>query len=156
MPRRLTLAKQVNVDGAALALNPMVISDAQLEQLSRTELIALVRALYTHITSLETRVAELEAKLPPGAPPVTSRNSSQPPSRDQKPNLIASKGAKRIGAKPGHPVATRPLVEKPDRVLAKLGERVLAGFINNRDLVRISFGGFLKKKDTRIDHWPRF
>ncbi len=95
----------------------MVISDAQLEQLSRTELIALVKVLLTQIASLETRVAELEAKLPPGAPPVTSRNSSQPPSRDQKSNLVVPKVSKRIGAKPGHPVATRPLVEKPDRVL---------------------------------------
>ena len=95
----------------------MVISDAQLEQLSRTELIALVKALHTHIASLETRVAELEAKLPPGAPPVTSRNSSQPPSRDQKSNLVAPKASKRIGAKPGHVAAKRPLVEKPDRVI---------------------------------------
>ena len=95
----------------------MVISDTQLEQLSRTELIALVKALYTHSASLEKRVAELEAKLPPGAPPVTSRNSSQPPSRDQKSNLVAPKASKRIGAKPGHVAATRPLVENPDQVI---------------------------------------
>ena len=101
----------------------MVISDAQLEQLTRTELIALVKVLLTQSASLEKRVLELEAKLPPGAPPVTSRNSSQPPSRDQKSNLVAPKGAKRIGAKPGHVVATRPLVEKPDRVIEVKAER---------------------------------
>jgi transposase len=80
-------------------------------------LIALVKVLLTQIASLETRVAEWKAKLPPGTPPATSRNSSQPPSRDQKSNLVAPKGAKRIGAKPGHVAATRPLVENPDRII---------------------------------------
>jgi hypothetical protein len=101
----------------------MVISESQLEQLSRTELIALVKVLLTQIASLETRVAEWKAKLPPGAPPATPPNSSQPPPRDQKSNLLAPKGAKRIGAKPGHVAATRPLAEKPDRIIEVKADR---------------------------------
>ena len=98
-------------------MNQLVISDTQLEQLTRAELIALVKVLRAEIAPLASRVAELEAQLPPGQPPATSRNSSQPPARDQKSNAAAAKPSKRVGARPGHAAATRPLVEKPDRVI---------------------------------------
>jgi transposase len=98
-------------------MNQIVISEEQLEQLSREELIALVKLLLAEIEQLKARVAQLEAQSPSGGPPATSRNSSQPPSRDQKTNSGEKKSRKRVGAKPGHKPATRPLVEKPDRVI---------------------------------------
>lgn len=50
-------------------------------------------------------------------PPTTSRNSSQPPSRDWKSNRPARKSGQRRGARPGHEKAERALVEKPDKVI---------------------------------------
>ena len=98
-------------------MNQLVISDEQLEQLPREELVALIKLLLTEIAQLKARVAELEAQVSPPRPPATSRNSSQPPSRDQKTNADKQKSPQRVGAKPGHQVATRRLVEHPDRVI---------------------------------------
>jgi len=98
-------------------MNQIVISEEQLEKLSREELVALVKLLLAEIEQLKARIAELEAKNSSGLPPATSRNSSQPPSRDQKSNSGEKKSQKRVGAKPGHKAATRPLVEKPDRII---------------------------------------
>lgn len=98
-------------------MSQFTISEEQLEKLSREELIAVVKLLLAEIEQLKARVTELEAKSPSGKPPATSRNSSQPPSRDQKTNAGEKKSQKRVGAKPGHKAATRPLVENPDRVI---------------------------------------
>jgi len=48
-----------------------------LEQFSKAELIALVVQLQERLATLEAEVAQLRR------PPTNSRNSSQPPSRDQ-------------------------------------------------------------------------
>ncbi len=98
-------------------MNQIVISEELLEKLSREELIALVKLLLAEIEQLKARIAKLEAKNPSGLPPATSRNSSQPPSRDQKSDSGEKKSQKRVGARPGHKAATRPLVENPDRVI---------------------------------------
>jgi len=95
----------------------MQLSDEQLEALTRTELIALVKELLTTVQQLQSRVAELETEVRQlRTPPPTSRNSSPPPSRDPKSNL-SSRGRKRVGAKPGHERAVRALVEKPDQII---------------------------------------
>ena len=94
----------------------MTITDQQLEKLSREELIAVIKLLLSEIEQLKARIAELESNSPTGKPPATSRNSSQPPSRDQKSNR-GEKSQKRVGAKPGHQAAHRPLMENPDRVI---------------------------------------
>jgi transposase len=92
--------------------------DQQLESLTREELIVLVKALLKENAELKARLAVLEAELAKlKKPPATSRNSSQPPSRDQKPDHGERRSGKRVGAKPGHERATRPLVENPDRVI---------------------------------------
>src|SRR4029434_10118972 len=92
-------------------------SDAQLELLSRGELIALVKELISAVHLLQARVAELEAEVAQDREPTTnSRNSSQPPSRDQKANLPGRR-RKRVGARPGHQRRIRELVENPDRVI---------------------------------------
>jgi transposase len=79
-------------------------------QLSRDELVALVLLLVEEVQALRAEVARLQG------PPPTSRNSSQPPSRDWKANRPA-KTRKARGAKPGHAIMTRPLVDTPDRLI---------------------------------------
>jgi DNA invertase Pin-like site-specific DNA recombinase len=107
-------------------MSQIIISEEQLEQLSRAELVALVKLLLAEterefsIEQLKAGVAELEAQASSGPPPATSRNSSPPPSRDQKTNAGEQQGdsllsPKRVGAKPGHQAVTRPLVEEPGR-----------------------------------------
>ena len=82
-----------------------------LRDLTREDLIELILQQAEDIRRLQAEVAALKK------PPTTSRNSSQPPSRDWKPNRPARKSGKRRGAQPGHAKAERPLVEKPDTVI---------------------------------------
>ena len=82
-----------------------------LRDLSREELIALLQRLFEEIRRLE---AEIE-RLKPPAP--TSRNSSQPPSRDWKVDRPQRRRRKKVGAKPGHPKAERALVAQPDQIV---------------------------------------
>ena len=87
---------------------------AQVRELSRDELIALILPLLERVNQLEAEVAALKQK-----PPTSSRNSSQPPSRGWKADTPTGQrpGKKKPGAQPGHPKAERPLVEKPDTLL---------------------------------------
>lgn len=82
-----------------------------LRDLSRDELIALVLQMAERLAALEAEVERLKR------PPTTSRNSSQPPSRDQKANAPKSKRKHHRGAKAGHLKAERPLTDKPDQVI---------------------------------------
>ena len=68
-----------------------------LDHLSHAEKDALIHALWAQVQALTARVTELEAKL--GEPPKNSDNSSQPPSRDKKPNRDDK--AKRQGPRQG-------------------------------------------------------
>src|ERR1051325_993433 len=91
----------------------------QLEQLDRTELLPLTQQLLVLVAQLQVRVAELEAEVAKlHQPPPTSRNSSQPPSRDHKPNQAEHQPKKKHGPPFGHQRHTRSLVENPDRVLS--------------------------------------
>src|SRR5262249_58888147 len=95
--------------------NPSV---EQLDQLSRDELLALVKSLLIVIEQQQQRIAELEAEISKLLkPPANSSNSSQPPSRDQKADSPLDKKRKKHGPPFGHPKYSRPLVEKPDRVI---------------------------------------
>lgn len=82
-----------------------------LRDLSRDELIALVIQLAERLERLK---GEGERRQPP---PTTSRNSSQPPSRDQKANRPKPKRRRHRGAKAGHVKAERPLTDSPNRVI---------------------------------------
>ena len=86
----------------------------ELRDLSRDELIAMIVLLVERVSQLEAEVAALKPK-----PPRSSRNSSQPPSRDWKGDVPIGqrKRKKRQGAQPGHSKAERPLVEKPDAIV---------------------------------------
>jgi transposase len=103
-----------------------------LAQLSREELVELVLAEHAQIESLHTElntshgmVAELKAdnealrlKLEKGKkPPTNSNNSSQPPSRDQKPNLPEKRKKHRHGPPVGHAKHERKFVAEPDHVV---------------------------------------
>jgi hypothetical protein len=83
----------------------------ELNQLSQTELIALVLQLVERVRQLEAEVEALKKR------PTNSRNSSQPPSRDWKGNRLAGTTPKKRGAQPGHVKAERPWVDHPTRVV---------------------------------------
>ena len=77
--------------------------DEQLEQLSKPQLIALVRELLNRIDRLESHVAQLQDEV--ARLKKNSSNSSKPPSSDivkpKGPN--GRKGKRKIGGQPGHP-----------------------------------------------------
>jgi transposase len=85
-------------------------SHESLRELSRDDLIELVLKLAREVEQLQAEVAALKK-------PTTSRNSSQPPSRDWKQNRPAGKRSKKRGAKSGHAKAERPLVDNPTTVI---------------------------------------
>jgi transposase len=75
----------------------------------------VILLLMERVSQLEAEVAALKQK-----PPTSSRNSSQPPSRDWKGEASTGprpRPKKKQGAQPGHPKAERPLVENPDQVI---------------------------------------
>jgi transposase len=100
-------------------MNPL--TSEQLDLLPREDLLVLVKRLLVEFEALRERVAALEVeneqlKQQLKSPP-NSRNSSQPPSGDQKPNQPKNKKRKKHGARFGHQKMMRPLVDKPDRML---------------------------------------
>jgi transposase len=86
----------------------------KLRDLSRDELIAVILQLMERVSQLEAEVAALKQK-----PPTSSRNSSQPPSRDWKADTPTGQRPrkKKCGAQAGHAKTERRLVEKPDQVI---------------------------------------
>ena len=99
-----------------------------IEELTREELIAL---LY----KLMNRVRELEENLRLKKTPTTSKNSSQPPSRDFKTEKKKRKRSKKQGAKFGHEKQERALVEQPDKVFYALVDNCQTCHINLLDQV---------------------
>src|SRR5262249_26003196 len=91
----------------------------QLDQLSREDLLSLVKQLMLIVEKQQAQIAELEAEIAKlRQPPTNSSNSSQPPSRDQKTNSPSNKKGKKHGPPFGHLKYSRPLVENPDRVIS--------------------------------------
>jgi transposase len=89
----------------------------QLDLLSHSQLLALVKQLLTVVEQQQQRIAALEAELEQlRQPPPNSTNSSQPPSRDQKTNRPQKK-RRQHGPPFGHAKYSRPLVDKPDQVI---------------------------------------
>ena len=97
------------------------IKREQLEELSKEQLIELLLKFQREISELRAKIDELTR------PPTTSRNSSQPPARDQKPNRAEARKAAKRGAHQGHARITRDLVEKPDCVLPVRPSRCVCG-----------------------------
>jgi transposase len=89
-----------------------------LAQLTHAELVALVTELIIAVHRLEAENQRLKAELGKDSlPPPTSQNSSQPPSRDMKRNLVAHRKRKKHGPPFGHTRQTRPWVAEPDRII---------------------------------------
>jgi transposase len=89
----------------------------QLEGLSQPELIGLVRELLLLVKQQQAEIAQLKAEIAQlKQPPPTSRNSSQPPSRDQKAQTTKS-AKKKQGPPFGHARYQRPLIAHPDRLI---------------------------------------
>ncbi len=96
------------------------------EDLSREELIAM---LY----KLTNRVRELEEQLRLKKMPTTSKNSSQPPSRDFKGEKKKRQRNRKKGAKFGHEKQERALVEQPNKVIYALVDNCQMCHINLLD-----------------------
>lgn len=89
-----------------------------LAQMSREELIELVLAQFAQLTKLQADYEALKLKLEKGRKPSTnSNNSSQPPSRDQKPNMPKDRRKRRHGPPHGHAKHERQFVAKPEQVV---------------------------------------
>lgn len=103
---------------------------ARIEELSREELIAL---LY----KLMNRVHELVEQLRLKKTPTSSKNSSQPPSRDFKPEKKQRKRNRKKGAKFGHEKLERALMDNPSKVFYALVDNCQTCHINLLDQVPV-------------------
>ena len=89
-----------------------------LAQMSRDELINLVLAEHARLEALQADFEALKLKLEKGKKlPTNSSNSSQPPSRDQKSNPPADRKKRRHGPPIGHVKNERKFVAEPDHVV---------------------------------------
>ena len=88
------------------------------ETLTKDELIELILVQYEQLNKLQADYEALKLKFEKNQkPPTSSRNSSQPPSRDQKGNLPASRRRHRHGPPIGHEKHERKFVAQPDQTL---------------------------------------
>lgn len=98
----------------------MLLTPEQVDLMPSEELRPLLKKLLAEFESLRQRVANLEAEnerlKQQLSKSTNSRNSSQPPSRDQKSNQPQKKRRKH-GPPFGHKRHSRPLVDNPDRVI---------------------------------------
>jgi transposase len=98
---------------------------AELEALSREELIAMVLAQAEQLGAVQATLAQLQADYAAlrlkfekdQRPPTTSRNSSQPSSRDQKVNQAEARAKRKHGPPAGHVKHERKFVAEPDHVV---------------------------------------
>jgi transposase len=105
-----------------------------LSQLSRDELIQMILTQYQQNVALQETVAQLKAdnealrlKLEKGKkPPTNSSNSSQPPSRDQKRSLPVDRHKRKHGPPLGHAKHERKLVANPDQIVEVKAETCLS------------------------------
>jgi|SRR5277367_662401 len=89
----------------------------QLTSAEKDELILKQAAIIEKQAHLESRIAELEAQLTKLLLKKTSKNSSIPPSRDQKPNLPHGKKGEHRDKSVGRTGHARGLHPAPDEVL---------------------------------------
>jgi Family of unknown function (DUF6444) len=98
----------------------MLLTPEQVDLLPSEELRPLFKELLAEFESLRQRVANLEAENERLKQQLTgstnSRNSSQPPSRDQKTDQPEKK-RRQYGPPFGHQKYSRPLLDNPDRVI---------------------------------------
>lgn len=83
----------------------------ELETFSKEELIQLILMLQDEIEALKLKFQKNQK------PPTSSKNSSQPPSRDQKGNLPTNRRRRRHGPPFGHEKHERKFVAQPDHIV---------------------------------------
>jgi len=94
------------------------VGKTDFETLTKDELIELILAQYEQLTKLQADYEALKLKFEKNQkPPTSSRNSSQPPSRDQKGNLPTSRRRHQHGPPIGHEKHERKFVARPDRTI---------------------------------------
>jgi transposase len=87
-------------------------------RMSRDELIEKVLADYAKLQEMQAEIDAMKLKLEKGKkPPTNSGNSSQPPSRDQKPNRPKEHKKHRHGPPVGHVKYERKFVAEPDHLV---------------------------------------
>jgi transposase len=90
----------------------------EIDHLSREELIKIILAQAAQIAALQREIEALRMKFEKlQGPPTTSKNSSQPPSRDQKPSKQVNRPKRKHGAAYGHEKHERKFVAQPDHVV---------------------------------------
>lgn len=96
-----------------------------LEQLSKEELIHMILEQAKLIAQLKADVEALKLKLEHNQkkPPRNSKNSSQPPSKDQKTNAPKDRRKHRHGPPQGHEKHERKFVAQPDHVVELRAQR---------------------------------
>jgi transposase len=101
------------------------MTQEDIAQLSREELVEMVLAEHGQLEASQAIIAQLKAdiealkvKLEKGKKsPTNSNNSSQPPSRDQKPNAPKDRRKRRHGPPHGHAKHEREFVAEPDHIV---------------------------------------
>jgi transposase len=101
------------------------MTQQEIEHLSREELIRIILAQAEQIASLQIIVGQLKAdndalrmKLEKQQkPPTNSKNSSQPPSQDQKSGKMVNRPKRKHGPANGHEKHERKFVAQPDHVV---------------------------------------
>lgn len=90
----------------------------EMEHLSREELISIILKQAELIIVLQKEIEALRLKLEKGQkPPTNSKNSSQSPSRDQKPGKLVNRPKRKHGPAKGHEKHERKLIAKPDHMV---------------------------------------
>lgn len=104
-----------------------MLTQNDLAQMSREELIQLILALAEQLAQLRADYEALRLKLEKGKkPPTNSSNSSQPPSRDQKRSLPSDRGKRKHGSPTGHPKHERKFVAQPDHIVNVKAENCMS------------------------------
>jgi transposase len=94
------------------------MAQEDLEALSKEELIDLILKQAEQLVKLQADYAALKLKFEKNQkPPTSSKNSSQPPSKDQKGNMPKNRRKRRHGPPLGHEKHERKLVVQADEVV---------------------------------------
>ena len=90
----------------------------EIEHLSQEELIQIILGQAAQIATLQKEIEVWQLKLEKQQKlPRTSKNSSQPPSRDQKPGKLVNRPKRKHGAAQGHEKHERKIVAQADQVV---------------------------------------
>jgi transposase len=94
------------------------MAQIELNDLSREELITMILKQAALIESLQQEIGVLRLKIEKQQkPPTNSKNSSQPPSQDQKPGKRVNRPKRKHGPAQGHEKHERKFVATPDQVV---------------------------------------